>query len=67
MDVIPALVFLTGTVFPNVTIKQEPEDVWILDRMDIPRIFRKRRPRLTTEQVEEIFEQARRSTTWITK
>lgn len=31
-----ALVFLTGTLIPDVTIKQAPEDVAILDRMDIP-------------------------------
>jgi hypothetical protein len=31
-----ALVFLTGTLIPDVTIKQAPQDVAILDRMDIP-------------------------------
>ena len=59
-----ALVFLTGTLIPDVTIKQQPEDVLILDRMDIPRIFKRAPYRLTPEQVESIFEHARRSTTW---
>jgi hypothetical protein len=59
-----ALVFLTGTLIPDVTIKQAPEDVAILDRMDIPGAFRRAQGRLTAEQVTAIFEQARRSTTW---
>jgi hypothetical protein len=61
-----ALVFLTGTLIPDVTIKQAPEDVAILDRMDIPGAFRRAKGRLTAEQVAAIFEQARRSTTWQT-
>lgn len=59
-----ALVFLTGTLIPDVTIKQQPDDVLILDRMDIPGVFRRAPHRLSSEQVERIFEQARRSTTW---
>ncbi len=61
-----ALVFLTGTLVPDVTSKQAPEDVAILDRMDIPGAFRRAKGRLTAEQVAAIFEQARRSTTWQT-
>ena len=64
VDVTPVLVFLTGTWIPNVTIKQQPHDVWVLDRLNIPRIFKKRQPRLTAAQAEAIFEHARRSTTW---
>lgn len=59
-----ALVFLTGTLIPNVTIKQAPEAVAVLDRMDIPGAFRRSKARLTDEQVAAIFDQARRSTTW---
>jgi len=59
-----ALVFLTGTFIPNVTIKAEPDGVVILDRTDIPRAFRRSSRRLTAEQVAAIYEQARRSTTW---
>ncbi|MDQ1620308.1 MAG: hypothetical protein QOE19_2877, partial [Actinomycetota bacterium] len=36
-----ALVFLTGTLIPDVTIKQAPDGVAILDRTDIPRAFRR--------------------------
>jgi hypothetical protein len=59
-----ALVFLTGTLIPDVTIKQQPDDVLILDRMDIPGTFKRAPKRLTPQQVDGIFEQARRSTTW---
>jgi hypothetical protein len=60
----PTLVFLTGTFFPDVTIKQNPDGVLILDRLDIPSAFKRAPHRLTAEQVEAVFEQARRSTTW---
>jgi hypothetical protein len=60
----PALVFLTGSLFPHVTIKQAPDDVIILDRMDVPGAFKRATHRLSPEQVELIFEHARRSTTW---
>jgi hypothetical protein len=61
-----ALVFLTGTLLPNVTIKQAPDDVAVLDRMDIPRAFRRSSRKLTDDQIEVVFEHARRSTTWMT-
>jgi hypothetical protein len=60
----PVLVFLTGSLFPDVTIKQAPDDVIILDRLDVLGAFKRAPHRLSTEQVELIFEQARRSTTW---
>ena len=59
-----ALVFLTGTIVPDVTIKEMPESVLILDRMDIPRIFKRSSQRLTPDGIAEIYEVARRSTTW---
>jgi hypothetical protein len=59
-----ALVLLTGTLIPNVTIKQRPEDVLILDRMDIPGAFRRAKQRLTPEETARIFDIARRCTTW---
>ena len=61
-----ALVFLTGTIVPDVTIKEMPEKVLILDRMDIPRIFKRSTRRLTPEGIDEIYQLARRSTTWRT-
>jgi len=60
----PALVFLTGSFFPDVTIKHAPDDVIILDRMDVPGFFKRTAHRLSPEQVGLIFEHARRSTTW---
>lgn len=64
VEVTPALVFLTDTFIPNVTIKDRPEDVLILDRLDVPRYFRRRSAVLTPTQVEQLFDSARRSTTW---
>lgn len=63
--VMPALVLLTGTLVPDVTIKSGgPDDVQILDRMDVPRVFKKAPQRLAPEGVTEVFEVARRSSTW---
>lgn len=61
----PVLIFLTGTWIPNVTIKERPEDVAILDRMDIPGAFKRAPVRLSPDQVAAVFEQARRDTTWV--
>jgi hypothetical protein len=61
-----ALVFLTGTMIPDVTIKEMPKDVIILDRLDIPRFFRRSSTTLTPEAVAAVFEVARKSTTWTT-
>jgi hypothetical protein len=44
------LVFLTGSFFPDVTIKQNPDDVLILDRLDIPGVFKKAPRRLTASR-----------------
>jgi len=60
----PVLIFLTGTWIPNVTIKERPDDVVILDRMDIPGAFKRAPVRLQPDQVAVVFEHARRSTTW---
>jgi len=59
-----ALVFLTGSLIPNVTIKGMPDDVLVLDRMDIPGVFKRAPRRLPEDVVAAIFEVARRSTTW---
>jgi hypothetical protein len=58
------VVVLTGTVVPGITIRQMPDDVMVLDRMDIPRWFKKRPAIFTQDDVEAIYEVARRSTTW---
>ncbi len=58
------LVFLTGTVLPQVTIKQVPDEVLVLDRMDVPRVFKRAPARLSAQQVNDIFEQARKSSLW---
>lgn len=59
------VVVLTGTIVPDVTIRQMPDDVMVLDRMDVPRWFKKRPAALTSEQVDAIYDVARRSGTWV--
>ena len=59
-----ALVFLTGSLIPDVTIKGLPDDVAVLDRMDIPGVFKRAPRRLSEDVVGAVFEMARRSTTW---
>jgi hypothetical protein len=58
------LIFTTATLIPDVTIKSKPKDVGILDRMDVPRAFKRASTVLTAEQVDRVFAMARRSTTW---
>ena len=58
------LVFLTATLLPTVTIKKQPDDVIVLDRMDIPQVFRKAPQRLSQAEVEAISTAARRPSTW---
>ncbi len=62
----PVLIFTTGTLVPDVTIKSKPDGIGILDRMDVPRAFKRATPSLSTEQVAKVFSLARRSTTWTT-
>ena len=64
VEVRGALVFLTGTIFPNVTIRERPEGVDILDRMNVLNAFKRASRTLTESQIDQIYEQARRSTTW---
>ena len=45
-------------------IKSEPTDVSVVGRKSIARWLTKRPEVLTPERVEEIFQQARRDTTW---
>ena len=58
------LVLLTGTLIPSVTIKQAPDDVLILDRMDLPGAFKRTQQRLTVEQIAAVVDAARRPGTW---
>lgn len=60
----PVLVLFTGTVVPDVRVAQQPEDVVVLTRSDVPRAFARAPQRLSAEQVDRVFEQARRSSTW---
>ncbi len=60
----PVLIFLTGTLVPQVTIRHQPDGVTVLDRTEIPSAFRRVPVQLTCEQVDLVYDWARRSTTW---
>jgi len=60
----PVLVFLTGSLIPTITIKQQPADVSVLDRMDIPGAFRRAPRRMEPAAVASLLDAARRCTTW---
>ena len=64
VEVRPAIVILTGTYIPNVDYKSQPDDVLVLDRLDVPRRFRRARVRLAPDEVEQIFAVARLPATW---
>jgi hypothetical protein len=61
-------VAVAGVVVPvgadDVTIKQPPADVFVVNRMALAEWLRRRPPVLEDAAVEAIFEAARRSTTW---
>ncbi|WP_201774136.1 nuclease-related domain-containing protein [Demequina globuliformis] len=59
------VVVLTGTLVPEVTYKQQPDDVRVLDKWDVPRWFRKRPEVLGPARVQAVFDVARKSTTWV--
>lgn len=61
----PALVILTGGMEPNVTYKQQPDDVLVLDIWDLPRVFKKKTGVLGADAVEAVFEAARWEGTWV--
>ncbi len=64
VPVMGCVVVLTGSLIPEVTYKQMPDDVCVLDKWDVPRWFKKRPAVLDPDQVASLFEVARRSTTW---
>jgi hypothetical protein len=64
VPVMGCVVVLTGSIVPEVTYRDMPDDVRVLDKWDVPRWFKKRAGILTPDQVEALYEVARRSTTW---
>lgn len=64
VPVMGCVVVLTGTVVPEITYKQMPDGVRVLDKWDVPRWLRKRPVVLDPAQVQAVFDVARRSTTW---
>jgi hypothetical protein len=64
LPVRPVLVLLTGTLIPQITIKKMPADVLVLDRTDVPGVFKRAPQRLAPDVVQRVYDVARRSTTW---
>lgn len=60
----PVLVILTARFQSTVTVKQQPDDVLVLTGVDVPRAFTRWKPILAFSEVEALYAQARRSTTW---
>lgn len=61
----PVRVILTGVLTTRVDVRHQPDDVAVLTGADLPKAFIRAPQRLTPDQVEAIYSQARRSTTWI--
>lgn len=59
-----ALVFMTGTLMPNVRVVSQPENVTIMHRANVRSRFKRMVPYLTPEEVRAIYEVARRQSTW---
>jgi hypothetical protein len=61
-------VIVTGVIVPvgadDLTVKSQPDDVYVISRMAIAGWIRARRPVLDEETTSRIFDAARRSTTW---
>ena len=58
------LIFVTGLFGPRVTVKQQPDDVLVLEWDDVPRSFKRGPSRLSPLEVDEIFMAARHPETW---
>jgi hypothetical protein len=61
----PVLVFLTFTAVTQLVVKDQPEVVAVLPVERVPGWFKKVPERLTREQIDAVYEMARRSTTWV--
>lgn len=64
VEVRPVLVILTAILGSLVEVKHQPDGVTVLTGREVPKAFTRAKPVLTQDQVDAIFEQARRSTTW---
>jgi hypothetical protein len=60
----PALVLQLGLLADPINVKQEPEDVDVLDARSVPRWFARRGHVLTPDQVDAVFAIARVPATW---
>lgn len=60
----PAIVLQLGLLADPITVKQNPDDVDVLDACVVPRWFAKRPATLTTQEVAALYAAARVTGTW---
>jgi Nuclease-related domain len=63
--VTPCLVIVTGSTHPDIVVQDEIEGVLVLDSSTVVRTFRKLEPVLTHDDVEAVFDAARRRASWV--
>ena len=59
-----ALVFLTGTMPPKVTVREQPDEVLVLDLQTLLPAYKRRKGIWTADEVDALFEIARWSRVW---
>jgi hypothetical protein len=63
--VTPFLVIVTGSRHPDIVVQEAIEDDLVLDSSTVVRTFRKLEPMLTPDDVEAVFDAARRRASWV--
>ena len=61
----PCLVIVTGRTHPEIVVQEPHEDALVLDSSAVVRTFRKLEPILTPDDVEAVFDAARRRASWV--
>jgi hypothetical protein len=65
VKVTPCLVIVTGSTHPDIVVQEAIEDVLVLDSSTVVRTFRRLEPVLTPDDVEAVFDAARRRASWV--
>lgn len=63
--VMPCLVIVTGSAHPDIVVQDEIVGTLVLDSSTVVRTFRKLEPVLTPDDVEAVFDAARRRASWV--
>lgn len=65
VNVRPCLVMVTGSAHSDIVVHEEIEGALVLDSSTVVRTFRKLEPLLTPDDVEAVFDAARRRASWV--